>query len=360
MQTYESRPVRTSPLDERLKGRARTWLVTGVAGFIGSHLAEALLRAGQKVVGLDNFSTGKRENLVLLKSELDERAWRNFRFIEGDIRNLEACREACRSVELVLHQAALGSVPRSIDDPISSMESNVNGFLNMLVAARDAGVSRLVYASSSATYGDHPALPKLEPVIGKPVSPYGMTKYMNELTAGVFSTCYGFDSVGLRYFNVFGPRQDPNGAYAAVIPAFISSLILEKTTYIYGDGKTARDFCFIDNVVQANLLAATTDSAEALNQVYNVAYGEQTSLLELYETIKAVLVPRFPQLASARPVHRETRRGDIKFSLADIGKAKRLLGYAPQWRVRDGLEKTVDWYIANLLPATETRKVAHA
>ena len=342
MHSYES-------AQQRIRGRKATWLVTGAAGFIGSHLAEALLKLGQDVVALDNLSTGKRSNLP-----------RGARFMEGDIRDLDTCRRACAGADVVLHQAALGSVPRSIDDPISSMESNVNGFLNMLVAARDAGVSRLVYASSSATYGDHPALPKLEPVIGKPVSPYGMTKYMNELTAGVFSTCYGFDSVGLRYFNVFGPRQDPNGAYAAVIPAFISSLILEKTTYIYGDGKTARDFCFIDNVVQANLLAATTDSAEALNQVYNVAYGEQTSLLELYETIKAVLVPRFPQLASARPVHRETRRGDIKFSLADIGKAKRLLGYAPQWRVRDGLEKTVDWYIANLLPATETRKVAHA
>jgi UDP-N-acetylglucosamine 4-epimerase len=360
MQTSENRPERISAMEEKMKARPRTWLVTGAAGFIGSHLAETLLRAGQKVVGLDNFSTGKPENLALLKDSLGEGAWRNFRFIQGDIRSLETCRDACRSVELVLHQAALGSVPRSIDDPISSMESNVNGFLNMLVAARDAGVSRLVYASSSATYGDHPALPKVEPVIGKPVSPYGMTKYMNELTAGVFSTCYGFDTIGLRYFNVFGARQDPNGAYAAVIPAFISSLILEKTTYIYGDGTTARDFCYIDNVVQANLLAATTENPEALNQVYNVAYGEQTSLLELFDQIKAILLPRFPQLRSARPVHRETRRGDVKFSLADIGKAQRLLGYSPVWRVAQGLEKTIDWYIANLLPAMETRKVAHA
>jgi len=274
MQTCENQPERTSPaVEERLRGRSGTWLVTGADGFIGSHLAEALLRLGQKVVGLDNFSTGKPENLALIKNSLNEKAWRNFRFMEGDIRSLDTCREACRGVERVLHQAALGSVPRSIDDPIASVESNVNGFLNMLVAARDAGVSRLVYASSSATYGDHPALPKVEPVIGRPMSPYGMTKYVNELIAGVFATCYGFDTVGMRYFNVFGPRQDPNGAYAAVIPAFISGLLLHKTAQIYGDGTTARDFCYIDNVVQANLLAATVEDPQAVNEVYNVAYG---------------------------------------------------------------------------------------
>ncbi len=359
MQTSAAQPERINPLGERLRGRSGTWLVTGVAGFIGSHLAETLLKAGQKVVGLDNFSTGKPENLLLVKDSLGEKAWRNFRFIQGDIRDLDTCREACRSVELVLHQAALGSVPRSIDDPIASFQSNVGGFLNMLVAARDAGVERLVYASSSATYGDHPALPKVEAVIGKPMSPYGLTKYVNELTASVFSTCYGFDTIGLRYFNVFGPRQDPNGAYAAVIPAFFGSLILEKPTYIYGDGHTARDFCYIDNVVQANLLAATTTNREALNQAYNVAYGEQTSLLELFEIVRGILAPRFPRVRHAKPVHRETRRGDLRFSLADISKARRLLGYEPAWRVGQGLEKTAEWYVANLIPSEEM-KVAHA
>ncbi len=342
----------------RIRSRSGTWLVTGVAGFIGSHLAETLLRAGQKVVGLDNFSTGKPENLAFLKGQLNEKIWRNFRFIEGDIRDLAACREACRSVELVLHQAALGSVPRSIDDPIASIESNVNGFLNMLVAARAAGVARMVYASSSATYGDHPALPKVEAVIGRPASPYGMTKVVNELTAGVFSACYGFDSIGLRYFNVFGPRQDPNGAYAAVVPSFFSTLILNKTTYIYGDGKTARDFCFIDNVVEANLLAATTDMRDALNQAYNVACGEQTTLLQLFDMVKAALAPRLPQVRAARPVHRETRRGDLRFSLADIDKARRLLGYEPVCRVAQGLEKTAEWYLASLAP--EKKVVANA
>ena len=359
MQTSENPQARTDPAAGRLAGRSSTWLVTGAAGFIGSHLAETLLRAGQKVVGLDNFSTGKRENLLHVKDSLPERAWRNFRIIEGDIRSLGDCREACRSVELVLHQAALGSVPRSIDDPIASIESNVNGFLNMLVASRDAGVARLVYASSSATYGDHPALPKVEAVIGKPMSPYGLTKHVNELTASVFSTCYGFDTIGLRYFNVFGARQDPNGAYAAVIPAFFGSLLLGKATTIYGDGKTARDFCYIDNVVQANLLAATADNPEALNQVYNVACGEQTSLLELFELVKGIVAQHRPQARGARPVHRETRRGDLRFSLADISKARRLLGYDPAWRVGAGLEKTAEWYVANLVPSEE-KKVAHA
>ena len=351
MKTYEEQPARTERLQERLAGNPRTWLVTGAAGFIGSHLVENLLRAGQTVVGLDNFSTGKRENLVAVREALPERLARNFRFIEGDIRSLDTCRDACRSVELVLHQAALGSVPRSIDDPIASMDSNVTGFLNMMVAARDAGVTRMVYASSSATYGDHPALPKVEPVIGKPMSPYGLTKYVNELTASVFATCYGFDAIGLRYFNVFGPRQDPNGAYAAVIPAFIGGLIRGQTVYINGDGKTARDFCYIDNVVQANLLAATADNAGAVNQVYNVAIGEQTSLTELFDIIKAALLPRFPQLRGVKPVHREIRRGDLRFSQADIGKATGLLGYRPAYRIKQGLERTIDWYIASLLPA---------
>jgi UDP-N-acetylglucosamine 4-epimerase len=280
-----------------------------------------------------------------------EAAWRNFRFIEGDIRSLDDCREACVGASIVLHQAALGSVPRSIDDPIASTASNVSGYLNMLVAARDAGVERFVYASSSATYGDHPALPKTEPVIGRPASPYGLTKYVNELYADVFARCYGFKSIGLRYFNVFGPRQNPEGDYAAVISAWIGALVRNQTAYINGDGKAARDFCYVDNVVQANLLAATVTEPAAVNQVYNIAVGEQTSLNELYEMIRALLIPRFPHLRTVRAVHREERRGDIKLSRADIAKAKKLLGYRPQYRVIEGLERAIDWYVANLVPA---------
>jgi UDP-N-acetylglucosamine 4-epimerase len=360
MKTCEEQPAPTEALEEPLRGRPRTWLVTGAAGFIGSHLAQTLLDAGQTVVGLDNFSTGKRQNLSHVKDAVGERAWRNFRFIEGDIRSLECCRDACGSVELVLHQAALGSVPRSIDDPLCAHDSNVNGFLNMLVAARDAGVTRLVYASSSATYGDDPQLPKVEERIGRPMSPYGLTKYVNELYAGVFATCYGFDTIGLRYFNVFGARQDPSGAYPAVIPAFISGLVRNQPVYINGDGGAARDFCYIENVVQANLLAATVQDAAALNQVYNVALGEQTSLIELFDMIKAALAGRFPHAHAARPLHREVRRGDLRFSRADISLAQRLLGYRPAYRVREGLEKTIDWYVAEL-PAAQApeRKMAH-
>jgi UDP-N-acetylglucosamine 4-epimerase len=331
---------------ERIRARPRTWLVTGAAGFIGSHLVENLLRLGQKVVGLDNFATGKRENVELLKSPA-------YRFIEGDIRSLDTCMEACRSVELVLHQAALGSVPRSIDDPLSSHDTNVSGFLNMLLAARDTGVARMVYASSSATYGDHPVLPKVEAVIGRAASPYGLTKQVNELYAGVFSACYGFDSIGLRYFNVFGPRQDPNGAYAAVIPAFIASLILGKTAHINGDGTASRDFCFIDNVVQANLLAATVEDRAAVNQAYNVAYGEQTTLLQLFDLVRGIVAKRVPTAAAARPAFREPRRGDLPYSQADITKAQTLLGYLPRYRVPQGLEKTVEWYAAHLLKGEE-------
>jgi UDP-N-acetylglucosamine 4-epimerase len=360
MKTCEEQPARIDGLEERLRGRPRTWLVTGAAGFIGSHLAETLLKAGQPVVGLDNFSTGKRENLSHVKEAVGDKAWRNFRFIEGDIRSLESCRDACRSVELVLHQAALGSVPRSIDDPLSAHDSNVNGFLNMLVAARDAGVARLVYASSSATYGDDPRLPKVEGRIGKPMSPYGLTKYVNELYAGVFAACYGFETIGLRYFNVFGARQDTSGAYAAVVPAFISGLIRNQPVYINGDGNTARDFCYVDNVVQANLLAATVQDAAALNQVYNVALGEQTSLIELFDMIKAAVAGRFPHARAAHPLRREARRGDLRFSRADISLAQRLLGYRPAHRLQQGLEKTIDWYAADL-PAAQApeRKMAH-
>jgi UDP-N-acetylglucosamine/UDP-N-acetylgalactosamine 4-epimerase len=256
----------------------------------------------------------------------------------------------------VLHQAALGSVPRSIDDPIASSDNNIGGFLNMLVAARDAGVRRVVYASSSATYGDHPGMPKVEETTGRPLSPYGLTKQVNELIAGVFAACYGVESIGLRYFNVFGPRQNPDSEYAAVIAAWIGALLRDQTAYINGDGRTSRDFCYVDNVVQANLLAATTDNPEAVNKVYNVALGEQTSLNELFEMIRSALAPRLPHLRTVRAVHREPRRGDLPFSLADTGKAERLLGYRPTHRILQGLETTVEWYAANLV--TDNRKRA--
>jgi len=271
----------------RLRAQRRCWLVTGAAGFIGSHLAQTLLKLDQQVVGLDNFATGKRENLVSLAQDLTKAQQASFRFIEGDIRSLEDCREACAGAELVLHEAALGSVPRSIDDPITSHESNVTGFLNMLVAARDAKVRRFVYAASSAAYGDHPGLPKVEETIGRPLSPYGAGKYMNELYADVFGRCYGLETVGLRYFNVFGPRQDPDGAYAAVIPKWIAAMLRGETVYINGDGETARDFCFIDNVVQANILAATAANPEAANRVYNVALGDKRAkaVEEFFQTM---------------------------------------------------------------------------
>jgi len=334
--------------------------VTGAAGFIGSHLAEHLLNHGQSVVGLDNFSTGRRENLIHVKNAVDPESWRRFRFIEGDIRSLDACRRACEGIELVLHQAALGSVPRSIDDPLSSNDSNINGFLNMLTAARDARVERFVYASSSAIYGDHPALPKIEPVIGKPLSPYGLTKGVNEQYAGVFAECYGFRSIGLRYFNVFGPRQNPDGEYSAVISAWIGALLRGQTAYVNGDGKNGRDFCYVENVVQANLLSALVEDPAATNQAYNVALGEQTTLNELFEMIRLLLVPRLPHIRNVRAVHREPRRGDVRFSQADISKAKKLLGFRPTHRVLEGLEKTVDWYAANLLAAAPAKEEVHA
>ena len=338
MTTYEE-------VQQRIRAERRTWLVTGVAGFIGSNLAVKLLELGQTVVGLDNFSTGRRANLPA-----------GIRFIEGDIRSLDACREACKGVDRVLHQAALGSVPRSIDRPLDTHDNNVNGFLNMLVAARDAGVPRLVFASSSAVFGDDPILPKVEERIGAAASPYGLSKHINELYAGVFATCYGFKWVGLRYFNVFGPRQDPYGAYASVIPAWIGALLRGQTAYINGDGSCARDFCHVDNVVQMNLRAAMTEDEGALNQAYNVAHGDMTSLTELFETIRDLLAKRQPHLKTVHAVYREARRGDIQLSRADIGKAQRLLGYQPTVRLMDGLESTMDWYVANVAPAEE-RKV---
>jgi UDP-N-acetylglucosamine/UDP-N-acetylgalactosamine 4-epimerase len=338
--------------------RPRTWLVTGVAGFIGSHLLEALLRLDQRVVGLDNFFLGRRENLHDVRNAVGDAAWRNFRLVDGDIRSLETCRRACRSVDIVLHHAALGSVPLSISDPLAAHESNVTGFVNMLIAARDAGVARFVYAASSATYGDDPAPVKSEPVLGRPLSPYAVSKHVNELYADVFARCYGFDSIGLRYFNVFGPRQDPQGAYAAVIPAWINAMIRGEPVYINGDGRTVRDFCYVDNVVQANLLAAATGDPAAVNQVYNIALGGRTTLEELFEVIRAHLEPHYPRLRSLAPRHREFRPGDVRISQADIGKAQRLLAYEPAWGVAQGLARTVEWYVAKLPVPTRRDEAA--
>ena len=328
----------------------KTWLVTGCAGFIGSNLVESLLERGQRVVGLDNFSTGFQHNLDQVEAAVGPEKWARFRFIHGDIRSLETCHQACAGVDYVLHEAALGSVPRSIDDPIASHESNVTGFLNMLVAARDAKVKRFVYAASSAAYGDHPALPKVEETIGRPLSPYGAGKYMNELYADVFGRCYGLETVGLRYFNVFGPRQDPDGAYAAVIPKWIAAMLRGETVYINGDGETARDFCFIDNVVQANILAATVSNPEAVNRVYNVALGDQTSLNQLFASLRDLLCARDAAFSCAPAVHRDFRPGDVRFSRADISKAERLLGFRPTVRVHEGLERALDWYVRRLSP----------
>ena len=339
---------RYQEVQQHLRDYQHHWLITGVAGFIGSNLLEALLKLNQKVIGLDNFSTGHRHNLEQVKELVGPKAWSNFNFIEGDIRNFEDCMSACKGVDYILHEAALGSVPRSIEDPILTNENNVSGFLNMLVASRDARVKRFVYAASSSTYGDHPDLPKVESVIGKPLSPYAVTKYVDELYADVFARCYGTDSVGLRYFNVFGPRQDPNGAYAAVIPQWIAALIKNQTLRINGDGETSRDFCFIDNVVQANLLAALIDDSEAVNQVYNVAINERTSLNQLYEMMRALLLERFPHLQKHRPQYADFRAGDVRHSQADISKAKKLLGFQPTHRIDEGLKQAMDWYVANL------------
>jgi UDP-N-acetylglucosamine 4-epimerase len=329
------------------------WLVTGIAGFIGSNLLEALLKLNQKVTGLDNFSTGHSHNLQQVREVVGERAWSNFSFIEGDIRELETCREACKGVEYVLHQAALGSVPRSIQDPIRTNESNISGFLNLLVAARDAPVKRFIYAASSSTYGDHPGLPKVESIIGRPLSPYAVTKYVNELYAEVFGRCYDLESVGLRYFNVFGPRQDPDGAYAAVIPRWTAALVRNQTVYINGDGETSRDFCYIENVVQANLLAALADNREAVNQIYNVALNERTSLNQLYGMIRGLLLDKFPNLINHKPNYVDFREGDVRHSQADISKAREMLGFEPTHRINQGLEQAMDWYLSHLGPEKE-------
>ncbi|WP_371363033.1 UDP-N-acetylglucosamine 4-epimerase [Sporomusa rhizae] len=332
---------------EELLSKPRRWLITGVAGFIGSNLLEQLLKLNQIVIGLDNFSTGKKANLdEVLNQVLPEQAER-FTFINGDIRDLTTCRNCCTNVDIVLHQAALGSVPRSLNDPITSNQVNIDGFLNMIIAARDASVKRFVYAASSSTYGDHPGLPKVEDTIGKPLSPYAVTKYVNELYASVFGLHYGLNSIGLRYFNVFGRRQDPDGAYAAVIPKWFNGLLNSEAIYINGDGETSRDFCYIDNVVQANILAGVTEDQNAVNQVYNIAVGQRTTLNQLFSMIRenVVQASTSKQANENLPIYREQRAGDVRHSLADISKAKSLLGYVPTHTVAQGLEEATEWYV---------------
>lgn len=331
-----------------LRAAPRNWLVTGVAGFIGSNLLEKLLKLDQAVVGLDNFATGKRGNLEQVKAAVSLAQWERFRFIEGDIGDAKTCSGACAGADFVLHQAALGSVPASIADPLRCHRANVTGFLNILTAARDAKVRSFIYASSSAVYGDEPTLPKVEDRIGRPLSPYSASKLMDEIYAEVFERAYGFPTIGLRYFNVFGPRQDPGGAYAAVIPKWTAALLRREPVQINGDGETSRDFCFVENVVQANILAATTENGEAVNQVYNIAVGEQTTLNELFGLLQASVRRREKSLAETKPVYGDFRAGDVRHSLADIRKAQRLLGYAPTHRIRDGLELAMDWYCTNL------------
>jgi UDP-N-acetylglucosamine 4-epimerase len=332
-------------LQSQLKAHPKVWLITGVAGFIGSNLLEALLKLDQQVVGLDNFSAGHQRNLEEVAQLVTAAQWARFRFMEGDICNLTTCRQACEGVTYVLHQAALGSVPRSIEDPVTTNRNNIDGFLNMLVATRDAKVGRLVYAASSSTYGDHPDLPKIEDRIGKPISPYAVTKLVNELYAKVFASTYGYKSVGLRYFNVFGRRQDPEGAYAAVIPKWIAAMIKNEPVYINGDGETSRDFCYVENTVQANLLAAVASDESAIDEVYNVAVGERTSLNKLYFSLRDALAKHFPYLIEAQPVYKEFRAGDVRHSLASILKAQELLGYQPTHSVAEGLHEAKEWYV---------------
>jgi len=341
----------------------KTWLITGVAGFIGSNLLEALLKLNQRVVGLDNFATGLQRNLDEVQTLISKEQWQNFNFIQGDIRNLADCQKASQGVDYVLHQAALGSVPRSVEDPITTNATNITGFLNMLVAARDAnsgkGVQRFVYAASSSTYGDHPGLPKVEDQIGKPLSPYAVTKYVNELYADVFAKTYGLKSIGLRYFNVFGPRQDPNGAYAAVIPKWIASMLKGEPIYINGDGETSRDFCYVANAVQANLLAATAPepviASEAWqviheSKVYNIALGDRTTLNQLYHLLRDNLSPLViasnARQSIPEPIYRDFRAGDVRHSLADISKAQTQLGYGPTHRIAQGLSLAIPWYLS--------------
>ena len=339
--------IGTAALDQVLAEVAATprrWLVTGAAGFIGSHLLETLLAAGQHVVTLDNFATGHQRNFDKVRASVGEQAWARHVAITGDIADEATCRAACEGVDLVLHQAALGSVPRSLADPLTTHRANATGFLTMLVAARDAKVQRFVYAASSSTYGDSPTLPKVEDVIGRPLSPYAVTKYLDELYADVFGRGYGMPTIGLRYFNVFGPRQDPDGAYAAVIPRWIAAMLEGRECVINGDGETSRDFCFVRNVVQANLRAALTTDAEAVGRVYNVAVGQRTTLNDLHAALATAVQAREPGKRVAAPTRAPFRAGDVRHSLADISLARRLLGYEPTHTIAAGMAETVAAY----------------
>ncbi|MBF7683423.1 Vi polysaccharide biosynthesis UDP-N-acetylglucosaminuronic acid C-4 epimerase TviC [Acinetobacter sp. B5B] len=332
---------------EQLKQQPKTWLITGVAGFIGSNLLEKLLKLNQNVVGLDNFSTGFQHNLDQVQRAVTSTQWQRFSLIQGDICCLADCEHACRDIDYVLHQAALGSVPRSIEQPIATNSTNIDGFLNMLVAAKNAQVKNFVYAASSSTYGDHTALPKQEDIIGQPLSPYAVTKYVNELYASVFKRSYDFNSIGLRYFNIFGPRQTPEGAYAAVIPQWTAAMIAQKNVFINGDGHTSRDFNFVDNAVQANILAACSTDVNALNQIYNVAVGGRTTLNELVELLKENLAKHAVNYTQA-VIYRDFRAGDVKHSQADISKIEQRLGYVAEFNLAQGIERAMPWYISHL------------
>lgn len=335
-------------LQEHLRINQKTWLISGVAGFIGSNLLEKLLILNQKVVGLDNFDTGYQHNIDQAIHDANNTTGNdlssNFKFINGDIRELGDCKNACSGVDYVLHQAALGSVPRSIEDPINTNRANIDGFLNMLVASKDANVTRFVYAASSSSYGDHPDLPKVEDKIGSPLSPYAVTKLVNELYANVFAKTYGFKTIGLRYFNIFGKRQNPYGAYAAVIPKWVAAILNKEDVFINGDGETSRDFCYIDNAVQMNLLAATSVDDGATNQVYNVALNDRTSLNKLYEMIEERLIKRVQGLEKKKPIYKDFRVGDVRHSQANIEKAQTLLGYQPKYMISQGMDEVMDWY----------------
>jgi UDP-N-acetylglucosamine/UDP-N-acetylgalactosamine 4-epimerase len=348
------------PYVEQLRGERYKWLVTGAAGFIGSHLVESLLRLQQDVVGLDNLSRGHRSNIQQVEAAVGPRLAKRHRFVVANICDMDACRAACKDVDFVLHHAALGSVPGSIADPVGWNESNVTGFVNMLTAARDAGVSRFIYAASSSTYGDSVKLPKVEEEIGRPLSPYAVTKYVNELYAEVFARCYGVQCIGFRYFNVFGPRQDPSGAYAAVIPRWVRSLLTGEQVEIYGDGETSRDFCYVQNVVQTNLLAALTQRTEALNQVYNIAVGDRTSLNQLFTLMRDLLAAQGIPVQDARPTYQEFRPGDVRHSEANIWKAKQLLGYQPTHDLSAGLAEALPWYVDQhqSMPPAKVRRVS--
>jgi UDP-N-acetylglucosamine 4-epimerase len=334
---------RFSEVKIQLEQTPKKWLVTGVAGFIGSNILETLLKLGQTVVGLDNFATGHQHNLDEVQSQVSAEQWVKFTFVKGDIRNFDDCQKAVSGVDYILHQAALGSVPRSIADPILTNSANITGFVNMLTAAKEEQVSTFVYAASSSTYGDHPALPKVEENIGKPLSPYAVTKYVNELYADVFNKTYGLNATGLRYFNVFGKRQDPDGAYAAVIPKWTAAMIDNQDLYINGDGETSRDFCFVENAVQANILAATADDA-GKNQVYNVALGDRTSLNTLFDSLKVALKANGVNYDKSA-IYQDFRAGDVLHSQADISKAKNLLGFEPEFKIQQGIDKAMPWYI---------------